>query len=225
MSGKVMASDLEGGVIAARCGRILTAAKTLFGLYGYRRVTMEAAAEAAQVAKATLYSCYRNKDALFEAVARRLAKGLVRDFTAALEDEGPIRDHARRALIGKHARIFQAVRGSPHAQELFSAKGRLAEEIFQAADREMIAALGSALGTDRAFAARHSALARALFFGAQGLADQCTALSTVEADVGGFVDIHLAGATRFLPAPRAKGHDLRRSRSERYGMQHVRLKR
>ncbi len=56
MSGKIIASDLEDGGIAARREHILTTAQTLFGLYGYRRVTMEAAAEAAQVAKATLCS-------------------------------------------------------------------------------------------------------------------------------------------------------------------------
>jgi len=185
---------VEADVIATRRERILAAAGRLFGLYGYRKVTMEAAAEAAHVAKATLYSYHRNKDALFEAVARGLADGLVRDFLAALQAEESIQERARNALVGKHVRVFRAVRGSPQARELFSEKDRLAQEIFQAADDEMIDALGGALGADPALAANRFALARALFFGAQGLADQCADLRAIQAEVGEFVDIHLAGA-------------------------------
>ncbi len=43
----------------------------------------------------------------------------MRDFIAALEDEGLIRDRARRALIGKHARIFQTVCGYPAPRSCF----------------------------------------------------------------------------------------------------------
>jgi AcrR family transcriptional regulator len=193
----------EADVTALRRDRILDTAEALFARGGVRGVTMEMAAEAARVAKATLYSYFRNKDALFEGVAWRLADRLTREFASALNGSGRVEDRVRSALTGKHLRVFEVVRGSPHARELFSAKDRLAREIFEAADRDMIAALAAALDADPVFAPRAPVLARALFFGAIGLADQCADPAALVSEVGGFVNIHLAGArlAAVSPAP------------------------
>ena len=185
---------LEADFIAVRRERILIAAGELFGAYGYRRMTMEAAAEAAQIAKATLYSYYRNKEVLFAAVVSHLADGLVREFQGALIGTSPVVGRVHAALVGKSVYMFQAVRGLPHAQELFSETDQLARNVFEAADRQMVVALGAALAEDPAFAARSLGHARALFFGAHGVAFSCADLPTLLDEVGQFIGIYLAGA-------------------------------
>ena len=47
---------------------LIDAATRLFTTYGLRRTSMEQLAEAAQVAKATAYAYFPNKDAVFVAV-------------------------------------------------------------------------------------------------------------------------------------------------------------
>src|ERR1700760_3749028 len=56
----------------ARCRRTIRAAEELFKKAGFRAVTMELVAREANVAKATLYSYFKNKDELFLAVCARM---------------------------------------------------------------------------------------------------------------------------------------------------------
>jgi AcrR family transcriptional regulator len=172
----------------------LDAAEALFALRGVRGVTMEAVADAARIAKATLYSYFRNKDALFEGVARRLADTLANDFVGQLAGDGPLDQRVSAALRGKHGRVFQLVRGSAHARELFSAKDRLASAFFEASDLKMIAALADALRTDLRLGVGAGATARALFFGAVGLADQASDAIRLDQEVGHFAEVYLTGA-------------------------------
>jgi AcrR family transcriptional regulator len=190
-------------IAAGRRDRILDAAEALFAQRGVRGVTMEAVAEAARIAKATLYGYFGNKDVLFEGVARRLADALAADFTGELEGDGPLDDMISAALRGKHGRVFRLVRGSTHARELFSTKDRLAHAFFEASDATMIAALAKALGKDPALSVGAELTARALFFGAVGLADQSTDAAGLDHDVGVFTEIYLTGA-RALARPRER---------------------
>jgi AcrR family transcriptional regulator len=155
---------------------------------------MEGVADAARIAKATLYGYFRNKDALFEGVAGRLAESLADDFTARLAGDGALDHRISAALRGKHGRVFQLVRGSPHARELFSAKDRLARAFFEASDLTMIAALAAALSEDPLLCAGAEPTARALFFGAVGLADQASDAAGLDREVGVFSDVYLTGA-------------------------------
>src|SRR5271154_250740 len=60
----------------ARYKRVIRAAEELFKKVGFRAVTMELVAREADVAKATLYSYFKNKDELFLAVCARMARHL-----------------------------------------------------------------------------------------------------------------------------------------------------
>ena len=55
----------------ARCRRALRTAEELFKKMGFRAVTMELVAREADLAKATLYSYFKNKDELYLAVCGR----------------------------------------------------------------------------------------------------------------------------------------------------------
>lgn len=115
-------------------GRILDAARELFLRQGLRATTMEAIARAAHMAKATLYAEFPDKDAVFLAILEHLvAEKLVR-FEAALAGPEPLVDRIGAALAAEFGVIAEALAGSAHAEELFSAH-RLGSALFAASDR------------------------------------------------------------------------------------------
>jgi len=105
----------------ARYKRAIRTAEELFKKVGFRAVTMELVAREANVAKATLYSYFKNKDELFLAVCARMAR-LLRGAVeqALMKPDAPLDARVADAVIAKHRPIFALVRGSPHAAELFS---------------------------------------------------------------------------------------------------------
>src|ERR1700680_3436206 len=114
-----------------RYKRAIRAAEEMFKRVGFRAVTMEMVAREANVAKATLYSYFKNKDELFIAVSARMARILRGGVEQALaKPDAPLDDRLTEAVISKHRLIFTLVRGSPHAAELFSYTHAMAGDIF-----------------------------------------------------------------------------------------------
>ncbi|MFK3669193.1 TetR/AcrR family transcriptional regulator [Leifsonia aquatica] len=78
-----------------KTAEILTAARELFLRDGFAGTTIEAIAASAGVSKATVYSNFADKDALFVElleVVTAEAGGILRSATAGLEGGGPLRD-------------------------------------------------------------------------------------------------------------------------------------
>ncbi|MFZ3033260.1 MAG: helix-turn-helix domain-containing protein [Parvibaculum sp.] len=114
---------------------ILDSALELFRQYGYRRTSMEDIAQAANVAKGTLYIYFKSKDELFEALARRLAAQVEADITAALALDLPFEDKVLAVLDAKLGFIYRWVLSSPHASELTDPTSRLPDDVFGPVDR------------------------------------------------------------------------------------------
>ncbi len=97
----------------ARYRRAIRTAEELFKKVGFRAVTMELVAREANVAKATLYSYFKNKDELFLAVCARMAR-LLRGAVeqALMKPDAPLDSRLADAVIAKHRPIFALVRGS-----------------------------------------------------------------------------------------------------------------
>ena len=113
----------------ARYKRVIRAAEELFKKVGFRAVTMELVAREADVAKATLYSHFKNKDELFLAVCARMA-GILRASVeqALMKPDAPLDARLTEAVIAKQRPIFALVRGSAHAAELFTYTHSMAGE-------------------------------------------------------------------------------------------------
>ena len=188
-----------------RYKRIIRAAEELFKKHGFRGVTMEAVACDAVVAKATLYSYFKHKDALFLAVCTRMAELLERAFAAALrKQDAPLDLRIGDAILGKHRLAFELIRSSPHAEELYSHKAQLAGHVFARMNETMLGLLTEALQGDPALRPHAPRLARALYFGSGDLAARSTGVAEMDADVSAFVATHLAGARALhavLPQP------------------------
>ncbi|HEX3912755.1 MAG TPA: helix-turn-helix domain-containing protein [Steroidobacteraceae bacterium] len=179
----------------ARYKRVLRSAEELFKRVGFRAVTMELVAREANVAKATLYSYFKNKDELYVAVCARMADILRCSVEQALAKPGDSLDERlAEAVVAKHRPVFTLVRTSPHAAELFTYTHSMAGEIFANLDVEMLERLRTAMAGDPELAANAEQLARALYFGSAPLAGRSESTSQMEAEVGGFARAYLAGA-------------------------------
>jgi AcrR family transcriptional regulator len=193
--------------------QLIEAAGELFRANGFRAVTMEAVAAHAQVAKATLYSYFPDKETLFAAVAvevtDRIADALRRELAAG----GPLDERLTRALVTRHKMVFDLVDGSPHARELMYTRDLVARAPVLRTDAAMIAALEAALREDAVLAKQAGTIAMTLFFGAVGVSHHARSIEQVEREVGDFVRPYLAGVR--LLALRRAGKTTRRIRGKK----------
>jgi AcrR family transcriptional regulator len=182
----------------ARYKRTMRTAEELFKKVGFRAVTMEMVAREANVAKATLYSYFKNKDELYIAVCRRMADILRASVAQALmKTDASLDERLTDAIVAKHLPVCTLVRASPHAAELFSYSHSMAGEIFANLDEEMLETLRAAMAKDPELAPAAEQLARALYFGAASLAMRTETAAQMQLEVGAFARAQLAG-TRVL---------------------------
>src|SRR5246127_742126 len=115
--------------------RILDAAMRVFRRHGFRRSSIEQAAEEAGLTRQALYHHFASKEALFRAVIERLyEQGLAAEITAAkaAEDEGLELADILLAEIGARMHsLFASLKGSPHIEELFSEHLMQARDLYQ----------------------------------------------------------------------------------------------
>jgi AcrR family transcriptional regulator len=179
----------------ARYKRTIRAAEEMFKRVGFRAVTMEMVAREANIAKATLYTYFKNKDELFIAVSARMARILRGGVEQALATpDASLDERLTEAVISKHRLIFTLVRKSAHAAELFSYTHAMAGDIFCELDAAILRLLSDAMANDPQFAPNADQLARALYFGSGQLASRCESVAAMEAELRSFSAIHLAGA-------------------------------
>jgi AcrR family transcriptional regulator len=178
----------------ARYRRAIRTAEELFKKVGFRAVTMELVAREANVAKATLYSYFKNKDELFLAVCARMAQLLRGAVEQALaKPDAPLDARLADAVIAKQRPIFSLVRGSAHAAELFTYTHSMAGEIFTNLDAAILEMLRGAMAGDPELSPNAAQLARALYFGSAELARRSGSAAEMEAELSGFAAVHLAG--------------------------------
>jgi len=115
--------------------RILDAAMRVFRRHGFRRSTIEQAAEEAGLTRQALYHHFPSKEALFRAGIERLyEKALVAEAAAARAAEEAGADLADILVAEIGARLgtlFEALHGSPHLEELFSEHLAQARDLYQ----------------------------------------------------------------------------------------------
>ena len=115
--------------------RILDAAMTVFRLQGFRRSSIEQAAEAAGLTRQALYHHFKSKEELFRAVIERLYEDAFAAETAAIaateKAGGGLADVMVAAVAAKLGQLAKSLDGSPHVEELFS------EHLAQARDLYM----------------------------------------------------------------------------------------
>jgi AcrR family transcriptional regulator len=104
--------------------RILDAAMLVFRRHGFRRSSIEQAAEAAGLTRQALYHHFKSKEELFRAVIERLYENaLATEIAAANAAEkagGSLADILVAQLSWRLRLAITSLEGSPHIEELFS---------------------------------------------------------------------------------------------------------
>jgi AcrR family transcriptional regulator len=116
--------------------RILDAALSVFRRHGFRRSSIEQAAEAAGLTRQALYHHFSSKEALFRAVLERLyANALAAEIAAAkaAEEQGlGLADIVIAEIAARLRPLIASFDGSPHLEELFSEHLTQAKDLYQA---------------------------------------------------------------------------------------------
>jgi AcrR family transcriptional regulator len=115
--------------------RIMSAAFTLFGRYGFKRTSMEDIAIEAGLSRTALYLQFRNKEDIFRELARGLHEAGLSGAEAALEGDGSFAHRLRAAVEAKTLRMIEVVQASPHGNELMDEKNRLCGDLATDSER------------------------------------------------------------------------------------------
>lgn len=174
-------------VRAARRERLLDAAETLFVAQGFRATSIEGIAEAAGMSKVTLYGYFRDKEAVFVAVAERIADELEAAVETALAIEAPFPAPLAAALIAKHRIVLERVQGSAFASELFQAKTAHVARRFKALDEVILSGLAAAMVRAGQIRAEADETAQLLFCAANGIANRAITAEVLTARIGRLV--------------------------------------
>lgn len=166
-------------VRAARRERLLDAAEALFVRQGFRATSIEGIAEAAGISKVTLYGYFRDKEAVFVAVAERLADELENAVQTALAAEAPFPTPLAAALAAKHRLVLERVQRSAFASELFQAKAAHVTRRFAALDETILAGLTEALVREGHAREAATETALLLFCAANGIASRTADAETL----------------------------------------------
>jgi AcrR family transcriptional regulator len=115
--------------------RILDAAMRVFRRHGFRRSTIEQAAEEAGLTRQALYHHFSSKEALFRgAIARFYERALAAETEAARAAEEAGRDLADVVIAEVTARLgvlLTELQGSPHLDELLSEHLAQSRDLYQ----------------------------------------------------------------------------------------------
>ena len=158
-------------------------AETAFVENGFRGTTFEGVAKIAGMSKVTVYGYFKDKEALFAAVAEDVAGRMKAAVIGALDETGPIGAKVAHALVAKHGIIFQIVRSSKFSADLFAAKNRIVTLQFQELDIELEAMIADCLREGGVFKEEAQSQARLLFAASQGIANRASGMREAEHDI------------------------------------------
>lgn len=113
---------------------ILHAAEVQFSQYGFKRTSMDDIARQAEISRASIYSYFDNKEAVFRSLSEALCieslETASRDMHGG-RDSVDIVDRFYAGLCAFKARLYGMLEATPHGVEIMEANGRLNADIVQ----------------------------------------------------------------------------------------------
>lgn len=130
---------------ASRRDEILTAARTAFFHYGFRRVSLEAVAAEVGVTRTAIYHHFPTKEALLRAVIEGLHDAALERAREAAGSEGPLAERVFAVLDAKKGWFYEHVHGSPHGAEIADESNRSNGDLLERATRRYLGVLSLVL--------------------------------------------------------------------------------
>jgi AcrR family transcriptional regulator len=113
---------------AAKKDKILTAARSVFLRYGFRRVSMNDIAEAAGVSRPALYLLFKSKEDIFTGVYLQFVDETLAEIEQEMAAAASPHEKLERAFEIWAARPFEIMMNSPEARELMECSLGFAQE-------------------------------------------------------------------------------------------------
>jgi AcrR family transcriptional regulator len=189
---------------------ILDAAAQVFEQYGYRKTSMEDIAAVLEISRASLYSYFKNKLAVFHQVCGAVHnRALEQAETWLSQDAIKLSQRITEALLARHLPFLLMTTRSIHGSELHDDYSQRCGDIVTASNKRFEQLLATALqSADNAgilalqgtTLSAHSA-AEILNLGVLGLKHGTDTPDQFEARVRSFVGVFLAGLERRRQAP------------------------
>ncbi len=174
----------------------------MFLRYGFKKTSMDDLARAAGLSRQGLYLHFKTKEALFKAAFERVLLQIRVAVRAALtRSAASLEDRLVSAFEAGHGHVFTSSK-SDHLDELFGTAASLIGAQYEAAERELVAAIADALTHEGVAAAWKPAgitakdLAEHLHATSYGVKHTVTTLAAYQARLRTAVKLVVRGAPR-----------------------------
>lgn len=128
--------------------RVLQAALNAFLSYGFKRVTMDDIAKAAEMSRPALYLLFRNKTDIFRAVADHMFELAVDGIAQQMRQPGKLADRLNASIEQVMIEMVRPVRESPHGEELLDLKSSIAADLVSGWHNATMAIFRDAIAAD-----------------------------------------------------------------------------
>ena len=108
---------------------VLRAAMARFSAYGYKRTSMEDIASEAKVSRPTLYSYFKNKQAILRAVSEGIHTSVMANVELALDADEPLESRLFNAFWAWSEPFVGILFDSRHGAELIGANSAIAADL------------------------------------------------------------------------------------------------
>jgi AcrR family transcriptional regulator len=118
---------------------ILASAFEAFRLYGFKRTSMEDIARGAGMSRAAVYLHYRNKEDIFQSLAKGYYDMAVEAVSGILAQDLSLEETLHQAFLAQAGPIYESLVSSPHGQELLDTKHTHTMEVVTDGDARLTA--------------------------------------------------------------------------------------
>jgi AcrR family transcriptional regulator len=175
---------------------ILAAAQNEFLQHGYKRTSIDTLAQAAGVAKGTVYLYFKSKDEVFRAVSQKVIDFFLLAAKDAAEQEGTAAERLTHVLLAKFGTVHGLAGESAHGRELIESSNTVSADLYREGDERYVDVLEALLKEQKVSKARQAAWM--IFRAAQGQAEtQRRVVPTAELRkrLGELAEVMLKGLT------------------------------
>lgn len=163
--------DVKRGARGHRGDEILAAAQNEFLLHGYKRTSIDTIAQAAGVAKGTVYLYFKSKEEVFRAVSQTLIDFFVRAAKEASEGDGTPAERLANVLFAKLGTVYGLAGDSAHGRELIESSNTISADLYRDGDERFIDVVEALLREQKKLSRPARQAAWMVFRAAQGQAD------------------------------------------------------
>jgi AcrR family transcriptional regulator len=176
---------------------VLTAARSVFMRYGFKRATMSDLADAAQMSRPALYLIFSSKEVVFRALVTQIFTELLHEVREGVSKHEDVADQLTCAFEVWCVRPFEMIQASPDAKDILESGYAFATEMTVQAFADFETILSDVLRPSvRAQAdppLSSEQLAHILTTAAQGFKESASSAVQLQQLIKGLITIVLAG--------------------------------